>query len=98
MNNYCGGPTWLQWVKQVLDKINEVIDRINNLTTDVRNVRQLPSGGSHGQVATPTEDGSGYEWVDQSGGFSDWRMFKVTYDAVDTRPVQTEQKYNKTSK
>lgn len=35
-------------------------------------------------------------WVDQSGGFSDWRMFKVTYDAVDTRPVQTEQKYNKT--
>lgn len=35
-------------------------------------------------------------WVDQSGGFSDWRMFKVTYDAVDTRPVQTEQKYDKT--
>lgn len=68
MNNYCGGPTWLQWVKQVLDKINEVIERINNLTADVKNVRQLPSGGSHGQVATPTEDGSGYEWVDQSGG------------------------------
>lgn len=68
MNNYCGGPTWLQWVKQVLDKINEVVERINNLTADVKNVRQLPSGGSHGQVATPTEDGSGYEWVDQSGG------------------------------
>lgn len=68
MNNYCGGPTWLQWVKQVLDKINEVVERINNLTADVKNVRQLPSGGSHGQVATPNEDGSGYEWVDQSGG------------------------------
>lgn len=68
MDNYCGGPTWLQWVKQVLDKINEVVERINNLTADVKNVRQLPSGGSHGQVATPTEDGSGYEWVDQSGG------------------------------
>lgn len=35
-------------------------------------------------------------WVDQSGGFSDWRMFRVTYDAVDMRPVQTEQKYDKT--
>lgn len=68
MNNYCGGPTWLQWVKQVLDKINEVVERINRLTSDVMNVRQLPSGGSHGQVATPTEDGSGYEWVDQTGG------------------------------
>lgn len=68
MNNYCGGPTWLQWVKQVLDKINEVVERINNLTSDVKNVRELPEGGTHGQVATPKEDGTGYEWVDQSGG------------------------------
>lgn len=36
-------------------------------------------------------------WVDQSGGYSDWRMFKVTYDAVDMRPVQTEKRYDKTS-
>lgn len=35
-------------------------------------------------------------WVDQTGGFSDWRMFKVTYDAVDMRPVQTEKRYEKT--
>lgn len=35
-------------------------------------------------------------WVD-SAGFSDWRMFKLTYDAVDMMPVQTEKKYDKVS-
>ena len=60
-NPYEGGPTVIEWLKQVCDKFNELL-------TAVKNVRELPAGGSHGQVPTPKEDGSGYEWVDQSGG------------------------------
>lgn len=60
-NPYEGGPTVIEWLKQVCDKFNELL-------TAIKNVRELPAGGSHGQVPTPTEDGSGYEWVDQSGG------------------------------
>ena len=60
-NPYEGGPTVIEWLKQVCDKFNELL-------TAIKNVRELPAGGSHGQVPTPKEDGSGYEWVDQSGG------------------------------
>mgnify|MGYP000162093660 FL=1 len=60
-NPYEGGPTVIEWLKQVCDKFNELL-------TAIKNVRELPAGGSHGQVPTPKKDGSGYEWVDQSGG------------------------------
>lgn len=60
-NPYEGGLTVIEWLKQVCDKFNELL-------TAIKNVRELPAGGSHGQVPTPKEDGSGYEWVDQSGG------------------------------
>lgn len=63
-NPYEGGPTVIEWLKQVCDKFNELL-------TAIKNVRELPAGGSHGQVPTPKEDGSGYEWVDQSGGGGD---------------------------
>ena len=58
---YEGGPTIIEWLNQICQKFNELL-------TAVKNVRELPPGGSHGQVATPKEDGSGYEWVNQSGG------------------------------
>lgn len=58
---YEGGPTIIEWLNQICRKFNELL-------TAVKNVRELPPGGTHGQVATPKEDGSGYEWVNQSGG------------------------------
>ena len=58
---YEGGPTIIEWLNQICQKFNELL-------TAVKNVRELPPGGTHGQVATPKEDGSGYEWVNQSGG------------------------------
>lgn len=58
---YEGGPTVIEWLNQICQKFNELL-------TAVKNVRELPAGGTHGQVATPKEDGSGYEWVNQSGG------------------------------
>ena len=58
---YEGGPTIVEWLNQICQKFNELL-------TAVKNVRELPPGGNHGQVATPKEDGSGYEWVNQSGG------------------------------
>ena len=58
---YEGGPTIIEWLNQICQKFNELL-------TVVQNVRELPAGGEHGQVATPKEDGTGYEWVDQSGG------------------------------
>lgn len=62
---YEGGPTVIEWLNQICQKFNELL-------TAVKNVRELPPGGIHGQVATPKEDGSGYEWVNQSdGGGSD---------------------------
>ena len=61
---YEGGPTIIEWLNQICQKFNELL-------TAVKNVRELPPGGTHGQVATPKEDGSGYEWVNQSGGGSD---------------------------
>ena len=61
---YEGGPTVIEWLNQICQKFNELL-------TAVKNVRELPPGGAHGQVATPKEDGSGYEWVNQSGGGSD---------------------------
>ena len=61
---YEGGPTVIEWLNQICQKFNVLL-------TAVKNVRELPPGGTHGQVATPKEDGSGYEWVNQSGGGSD---------------------------
>ena len=58
---YEGGPTIIEWLNQICQKFNELLKA-------VKNVRELPPGGTHGQVATPKEDGSGYEWVNQSGG------------------------------
>lgn len=58
---YEGGPTVVEWLNQICQKFNELL-------AAVKNVRELPPGGIHGQVATPKEDGSGYEWVNQSGG------------------------------
>lgn len=58
---YEGGPTIIEWLNQICQKFNELL-------TAVKNVRELPPGGTRGQVATPKEDGSGYEWVNQSGG------------------------------
>ena len=58
---YEGGPTVIEWLNQICQKFNELL-------AAVKNVRELPPGGIHGQVATPKEDGSGYEWVNQSGG------------------------------
>ena len=58
---YEGGPTVIEWLNHICQKFNELL-------TAVKNVRELPPGGAHGQVATPKEDGSGYEWVNQSGG------------------------------
>lgn len=58
---YEGGPTIIEWLNQICQKFNELL-------TVVKNVRELPPGGTHGQLATPKEDGSGYEWVNQSGG------------------------------
>lgn len=58
---YEDGPTIIEWLNQICQKFNELL-------TAVKNVRELPPGGTHGQVATPKEDGSGYEWVNQSGG------------------------------
>lgn len=58
---YEGGPTIIEWLNQICQKFNELL-------TAVKNARELPPGGTHGQVATPKEDGSGYEWVNQSGG------------------------------
>ena len=58
---YEGGPTIIEWLNQICKKFNELL-------TAVKNVRELPPGGTHGQVATPKEDGSGYEWVNQSSG------------------------------
>lgn len=58
---YEGGPTIIEWLNQICQKFNELL-------TAVKNVRELPPGGTHGQVATPKEDGSGYEWVNQNGG------------------------------
>ena len=64
-NPYEGGPTVIEWLKQVCDKFNELL-------TAIKNVRELPAGGTAGQVPTPKKDGSGYEWVDPSGvGTSD---------------------------
>lgn len=70
-NPYEGGPTVIEWLKQVCDKFNELL-------TAIKNVRELPAGGSHGQVPTPKEDGSGYEWVDQSGGGTSDLLWKPT--------------------
>ena len=61
---YEGGPTVIEWLNQICQKFNELL-------TAVKNVRELPPGGTHGQVATPKEDGSGYEWVNKSGGSDD---------------------------
>lgn len=58
---YEGGPTIIEWLNQICQKFNELL-------TAVKSIRELPPGGNHGQVATPKEDGSGYEWVNQSGG------------------------------
>lgn len=58
---YEGGPTIIEWLNQICQKFNVLL-------TAVKSVRELPPGGTHGQVATPKEDGSGYEWMNQSGG------------------------------
>ena len=44
---YEGGPTVIEWLNQICQKFNELL-------AAVKNVRELPPGGIHGQVATPT--------------------------------------------
>lgn len=73
--DFSGGPTWLQWIAELKNLVNQLIVRVNNVSTDISNVRQLPAGGTHGQVATPAV-GGGYEWVNQSGGST------ITYEEV----------------
>ena len=77
---YEGGPTIIEWLNQICQKFNELL-------TAVKNVRELPPGGTHGQVATPKEDGSGYEWVNQSGGGGGGGSDDLWYPTVTTAGV-----------
>ena len=77
---YEGGPTIIEWLNQICQKFNELL-------TAVKNVRELPPGGNHGQVATPKEDGSGYEWVNQSGGGGGGGSDDLWYPTVTTAGV-----------
>jgi len=84
---YEGGPTVIEWLNQICQKFNELL-------TAVKNVRELPPGGSHGQVATPKEDGSGYEWVNQSGGGGGGGSDDLWYPTVTTAGVISWAKSN----
>lgn len=84
---YEGGPTIIEWLNQICQKFNELL-------TAVKNVRELPPGGSHGQVATPKEDGSGYEWVNQSGGGGGGGSDDLWYPTVTTAGVISWAKSN----
>lgn len=77
---YEGGPTIIEWLNQICQKFNVLL-------TAVKNVRELPPGGTHGQVATPKEDGSGYEWVNQSGGGGGGGSDDLWYPTVTTAGV-----------
>ena len=77
---YEGGPTIIEWLNQICQKFNELLPA-------VKNVRELPPGGTHGQVATPKEDGSGYEWVNQSGGGGGGGSDDLWYPTVTTAGV-----------
>ena len=77
---YEGGPTIIEWLNQICQKFNELL-------TAVKNVRELPPAGSHGQVATPKEDGSGYEWVNQSGGGGGGGSDDLWYPTVTTAGI-----------
>lgn len=77
---YEGGPTIIEWLNQICQKFNELL-------TAVKNVRELPPGGTHGQVATPKEDGSGYEWVNQSGGGGGGGSDDLWYPTVTTAGI-----------
>lgn len=77
---YEGGPTIIEWLNQICQKFNELL-------TAVKNVRELPPGGTHGQVATPKEDGSGYEWVNQSGGGGGGGSDDLWYPTITTAGV-----------
>ena len=83
---YEGGPTIIEWLNQICQKFNELL-------MAVKNVRELPPGGTHGQVATPKEDGSGYEWANQSGGGSD----DLWYPTVTTAGIISWAKSNTTT-
>ena len=60
---YEGGPTIIEWLNQICQKFNELL-------TAVKNVRELPPGGTHGQVPTIASDGESVEWKTPSGGGS----------------------------
>jgi len=87
---YEGGPTIIEWLNQICQKFNELL-------TAVKNVRELPPGGTHGQVATPKEDGSGYEWVNQSGGGGGGGSDDLWYPTVTTAGVISWAKSNTTT-
>ena len=84
---YEGGPTIIEWLNQICQKFNELL-------TAVKNVRELPPGGTHGQVATPKEDGSGYEWVNQSGGGGGGGSDDLWYPTITTAGVISWAKSN----
>lgn len=87
---YEGGPTIIEWLNQICQKFNELL-------TAVKNVRELPPGGTHGQVATPKEDGSGYEWVNQSGGGGGGGSDDLWYPTVTTAGIISWAKSNTTT-
>lgn len=67
MNNFYfhGGPTWLEWVAGLCDKVNELITAINNINKNgVKNPHKLTFTGD----VDATYDGSEDVTVDISGG------------------------------
>nr|DAT29678.1 MAG TPA: hypothetical protein [Caudoviricetes sp.] len=67
MNNFYfhGGPTWLEWVAGLCDKVNELITAINNIYINgVKNPHKLTFTGD----VDATYDGSEDVTVDISGG------------------------------
>lgn len=67
MNNFYfhGGPTWLEWVAGLCDKVNELITAINNINNNgVKNPHKLTFTGD----VDATYDGSEDVTVDISGG------------------------------
>ena len=67
MNNFSfhGGPTWLEWVAELCEKVNELITAVNTINKDgVKNPHKLTFTGD----VEATYDGSEDVTVDISGG------------------------------
>lgn len=61
-NDYNGGPTLLEWLGQLCDKVNQLIAGFNTL-------HGIPPGGETGQVLGKTTNNDyDVEWIDQTGG------------------------------